>query len=193
MDGSGKGGGALSAVAASGTSVTFIGTGEKPNALELYDSKKFVGRLLGMPDLEALIEHVNNAIKEANMNPEEITSGELNFETFYSQLKAMSKMGPVKNMLGMMGLADVPKDAVEQGEQKLKLYKNIIGSMTNEERKNGHIVREQSRGKRIASGSGTSEKDVRSLLSDFNRMKKFYELFKNDRSVRKNLSKFMQK
>ncbi len=192
MDGSGKGGGALSAVSASNVNVTFIGTGEKLNALELYDSKKFVGRLLGMPDLETLLEHVNTAIKEANINPEEVGT-ELNFETFYTQLKAMSKMGPMKGMLGMMGLADVPKDMVEQGEQKLKLYKAIIGSMTKEERRSERLVRDRGRVRRIAAGSGTTEKDVRTLLSDFNKMKKFYELFKNDRNVRRNLSKFMQK
>ncbi len=191
MDGSGRGGGALSAVSAANVNITFIGTGEKMNSLELYNSEKFVGRLLGIPDIESLIKNVNEAIKEANIKPDEINSEELNFDTFYSQLKTMSKMGPVKNMLGMMGMADVPKNVVDQGEEKLSKYKVIIGSMTKEERKNDKLLRDHSRITRIAAGSGTQEKDVRMLISEFNKMKKFYEMFKNDRNVKKNLSKFM--
>ena len=192
MDGSGRGGGALSAVSAAKVNITFIGTGEKMNSLELYNSEKFVGRLLGIPDIESLIKNVNEAIKEANLKPEEINAEELNFDTFYSQLKTMSKMGPVKNMLGMMGMADVPKNLVEQGEEKMAKYKVIIGSMTKEERKNDKLLKDHSRITRIAKGSGTQEKDVRMLINEFNKMKKFYEMFKNDRNVKKNLSKFMK-
>jgi signal recognition particle subunit SRP54 len=192
MDGSGRGGGALSAVAAANVNITFIGTGEKLNSLELYNPEKFVGRLLGMPDLESLLKHVNDAIKEAQVNPDEINAEELSFDTFYTQLKAMSKMGPMKNMLGMLGVSDLPKEALEQGEAKLRKYKVMIGSMTTAERRNERLVREPSRISRIAKGSGTSEKDVRNMISEFNRMKKFYEMFKNDRNVKKNLSRFMQ-
>jgi signal recognition particle subunit SRP54 len=191
LDGSGKGGGALSAVNAADTKICFIGTGEKLAALELYDSKKFVGRLLGIPDLDALLAKVNEAIKNADMNPEDINMEELNFETFYKQLKAMTKMGPMKNVLGMLGAPDVPKDLVENSEVKLKRYEAIIGSMTKEERKSDRLVKEQSRIARIAKGSGTTEKDVRGLISDFNKMKKMVNVFKNDRNVKKNLSKFM--
>ena len=77
MDGSGRGGGALSAVSAAKVNITFIGTGEKMNSLELYNSEKFVGRLLGIPDIESLIKNVNEAIKEANLKPEEINAEEL--------------------------------------------------------------------------------------------------------------------
>lgn len=192
LDGSGKGGGALSAVSAAKINVTFVGTGEKLNAIELYNPKKFVGRLLGIPDLESLITNVQNAIKEANLKPEEVESEELNFETFYVQLKAMSGMGPMKNILGSMGLVDAPKDAIEKGEEKLKKYKVIIGSMTRDERKDEKLVREQSRIKRIASGSGTSEKDVKELLGDFNKMKRFANMIKNDRNFKKNFSRFMK-
>jgi signal recognition particle subunit SRP54 len=193
MDGSGRGGGALSAVNAAKVRVTFVGVGEKLSAIELYDSKKFVGRLLGVPDIESLIKHVNDAIAEARIKPEEIESEELNFETFYTQLKAMSKMGPIKNTLGMMGVVDVPKEVVEQGEGKLGKYSAIIGSMTLEERRDDRMVRSSDRIRRIAKGSGTEEKDVRSLLNDFNKMKKFYKMFKNDRNVKKNMTKFFSK
>ena len=191
LDGSGRGGGALSAVNSSKVKAMFVGTGEKLNALELYDSKKFVGKLLGIPDIESLIKTVNDAVKEANINPEEIDMENLDFQTFYTQLKAMSKMGPMKNVLGMMGLSDVPKNVAEESQEKLKKYEAIIGSMTVEERKHENIVKDHSRVARIAKGSGTSEKDVKNLLSDFNKMKKFYGMFKNDRSFNKKISKFM--
>ncbi|MDE1851448.1 MAG: signal recognition particle receptor subunit alpha [Candidatus Micrarchaeota archaeon] len=191
LDGSGKGGGALSAVAASKTRITFIGTGEKLNALEPYDSKKFVGRLLGMPDLESLVLKVQEAVKSANIKEEEADISNLSFDTFYKQLKAMQNVGPMKSILGMMGMADVPKDVLDTGETKLKKYGSIISSMTKEERNSDRLVKEHSRIARIAKGSGTTEKDVRELISDFNRMKKFATMFKNNRDLKKNMSKFM--
>ncbi len=192
MDGSGKGGGALSAANAAKSSIMFIGTGEKLGNIEPYDSGKFIGRLLGMPDIVSLVENVQQAIKEANLNPEEMEAEKLNFETFYTQLKAMGKMGPLKNMFGMMGMPDVPKDLIEQNEEKLSKYKDIIGSMTAEEREDERLVHSSSRVVRIARGSGTSEKDVHQLISDFNKMKKAFNRFKNDRGFVKRFSKFMK-
>jgi signal recognition particle subunit SRP54 len=193
LDGSGKGGGALSAVNAAKVGIEFIGTGEKLNAIELYDSKKFVGKLLGMPDLESLVANVQQAIKEANIKPEEAESEELNFSTFYTQLKTLNKMGPLKNMMGMLGVADAPKEVLEQSETKMKRYKAIIDSMTQEERENGSLLGNSGRIKRIARGSGSSEKEVKELISDFNKMKKLYKMMKSDRNVRKQFSKFMPK
>ncbi len=191
LDGSGKGGGALSAVNAANVNISFITAGEKLNAIELYDSKKFVGRLLGMPDLESLLANVQEAIKEANIKPEEVSIEELDFDSFYTQLKAMSKMGPLKNMMGMLGINDMPKEALQQSEEKLKKFKDIIGSMTKEERKDPQLVKASTRVARIAKGSGTTEKDVRELLNDFNKMKKMMSQFQNNRQLKKHLSKFM--
>ncbi len=190
LDGSGKGGGALSAVAAANARVTFIGTGEKLNALELYDPNKFVGRLLGIPDIEGIVSTVQEAIKEANIKPEEANIEELNFETFYTQLKAMSKMGPLKNMLNMLGIVDAPKEVISQSEEKMKKYKAIISSMTTEERRNEKLMHDSSRIRRVAKGSGTTEKDVRELLSDFAKMKKLLNVFQNDRNYKGIASKF---
>ena len=191
LDGSGKGGGALSAVNAASVRVMFTGTGEKLNALELYDSKKFVGRLLGVPDLEGLLMHVNEAIKNSDLKAEDVNTEELNFESFFKQMKAMSKMGPMKNVLGMMGLVDVPKEALETGEVKLRRYESIISSMTKDERRNERLLKDPKRVSRIARGSGVAEKDVRDLISDFNKMKKMADMLKNNRDVKKQMSKFM--
>lgn len=193
LDGSGKGGGALSAVAAARVGIEFVGTGEKLNAIELYDSAKFVSKLLGMPDLESLVANVQQAIKEANVKPEEMETEELNFNTFYTQLKTLNKMGPLKNVMASLGVADAPKEVFEQSEAKMKKYKAIIDSMTPEERNNGSILSNSGRIKRISRGSGCSEKEVRELISDFNKMKKLYRMMKSDRNVRKQFSKFMPK
>jgi len=191
MDGSGRGGGALSATAAAKVPVLFIGVGEKLNDIEPYNAEKFIGGLLGIPDIEGLVGRVQEAIKEANINPEDVDIENLTFDTFYTQLKAMGKMGPLKNVFGMLGAPDVPKEMIEQSEGKLKKYKAIIGSMTKEERNNEKLLHQPGRIARIAKGSGVSERDVHMLISDFNKMKKLFKSFKNDRSIMKKFSKFM--
>jgi signal recognition particle subunit SRP54 len=191
MDGSGKGGGALSAAHASGAKIMFIGVGEKLSNIEPYNSGKFIGRLLGIPDIEDLVNNVQRAIEEAGISESDINTTELTFDTFYNQLKTMGNMGPLKNVLGMMGAVDLPKDMISQSEEKLNTYKIIIASMTKEERKNEKLMHNPSRIARVARGSGKTEKDVHQLLSDFNKMKKAFNMFKNDRGFMKRFSKFM--
>jgi signal recognition particle subunit SRP54 len=185
MDGSSKGGGALSATNAAKAPALFIGLGEKLSNLEPFDPSKFIGGLLGIPDIESLIDKVSSAIKEAGITKEEAESEELNFETFYAQLKAMNKMGPLKGVLSMMGAVDVPKEYVEKGEERMNKYKAIIASMTTAERKDDKLLHDRSRIARIARGSGTKEKDVTDMMSEFNKMKKLFNSFKNDRNMRK--------
>jgi signal recognition particle subunit SRP54 len=185
MDGSGKGGGALSAASAASAHALFIGTGEKLGNLEPFDPNRFIGGLLGIPDIELLVEHVNKAVKEANLDAKKLETEELNFETFYQQLEAMGKMGPLKSVFGMLGAPDVPKEVMEQGEEKLKKYKVIIGSMTKAERKNERLLHQSGRIERIAKGSGTTEKDVRMLINEFGKMRKTFDMLKNDRNFKK--------
>ena len=133
MDGSGKGGGALSAASAVNVKVMFIGVGEKLGNLEPFNPSKFIGNLLGIPDIEGLVKNITTAISESKMDPKKLETEELNFETFYDQLDAMKNMGPLKNVFGMMGAGNVSKEVIDQGEVRLKRYKVIIGSMTKEE------------------------------------------------------------
>ncbi|MDE1856762.1 MAG: signal recognition particle receptor subunit alpha [Candidatus Micrarchaeota archaeon] len=188
MDGSSKGGGALSAATAANTNVLFIGIGEKLSNIEPFDADKFIGGLLGIPDISSLIDKVQSAIKEADIKPEEMQVDELNFDTFYTQLKAMSKMGPLKNLFGMMGAPDLPNEMVEKGQDKLNKYKHIISSMTKEERMDESLLHSPSRIARIAKGSGTTEKEVHQLISEFNRMKRAFNKLKNDRNIKKRLA-----
>ena len=189
MDGTGKGGGALSAANAASARVLFIGIGEKLKDLEPFDADKFIGGLLGVPDIASLVEHVQSAVKEANIKPEEIDIEKFNIDTFYSQLKALNKMGPLKSVLGMLGAPDMPKDLVEQSEGKLNKYKIIISSMTKAERNDEHLLHEQGRVARIAKGCGMTERDVRELISDFNKMKRSFKMLKNDRNMKRFFSK----
>ena len=192
MDGSGKGGGALSSVAASGAKVAFIGTGEKIGDFEVFDAKKFVGRLLGFPDLEALLEKVKKAGVE-EVDAGKILEEDLTIESFYEQLKATKKLGPLKGVFQMMGMVDLPKELMEESEEKLKKYEVIINSMTKQERKDVELVRKsKQRTERIASGSGTKPEDVRELLSQFEKMRKFLNAFKKNRGLRKQVEKMMK-
>jgi signal recognition particle subunit SRP54 len=185
MDGSGKGGGALSAASAASAKVMFIGVGEKLGNIEPFNPNKFIGNLLGIPDIESLVKHINTAISESKIDTKKLETEELNFETFYEQLGAMNNMGPLKNVFGMMGAGNVPKEVIDQGEDKLKRYKVIIGSMSKAERKNERLLHEPGRVTRIANGSGVSERDVRAMVADFNKMKKAFGMLKNDRNLKR--------
>ncbi|MBI5223510.1 signal recognition particle protein [Candidatus Micrarchaeota archaeon] len=190
MDGSGKGGGALSAVGASNAKIAFIGVGEKPADLEIYNAQKFVGRLLGVPDFEGLLEKIKKISEENDLK--KIESDELTIETFYDQLKAMKKLGPLGNVMSMMGLNDVPKEYAQQSEEKLKKFEAMIGSMTRAEKKDAKLLKNNvSRIGRIARGSGCTEKEVKEFLNQFEKMEKMVGMFKHNRGFRKKMEKMM--
>ncbi len=191
MDGSGKGGGALSAVATSGAKVAFIGTGEKMDALEPFDAQKFVGRLLGFPDLGALMDKVKKIAEEEKL-PDQLEE-KLTMRVFYEQLKAAKKLGPLSSVFSMMGATDLPSDMVKTSEDKLKKFEVIISSMTPAEREDAALLRKhRSRISRIAKGSGTSEQDVRDLLVQFERVSSMFGQFKKNRGFRKKMEKMMK-
>ena len=172
MDGTAKGGAALSSCYATGAKVKFIGVGEKLEQLEEYDPVSFVSRMLGMGDLKALMEK----IKESELKEEDakrIMSGKFTLKDFYDQIAGMQKMGPLSGILEMIpGLSTaLPEEIVHMQEEKLKKYKYIIDSMTKEERENPEIIH-ASRIKRIAKGAGVAEKDVRDLLKQYELTKK---------------------
>ncbi|MBU0532963.1 signal recognition particle receptor subunit alpha [Candidatus Micrarchaeota archaeon] len=191
MDGSGKGGGVLSSVAASEAKIAFIGIGEKIGDLETYNSERFVGRLLGVPDIEGLMEKVKEISEGTDLK--KIETDELTIETFYEQLKAAKKMGPLGNVFSMLGAADIPKEMVQQSEEKLKKFEAMINSMAKAEKKDASLLRKNAnRIARVAKGSGCSEKEVREFLSQFEKMEKMMNKFKKDRGFRKKLEKMLK-
>jgi len=190
MDGSGKGGGALSSVAASKAKIAFVGTGEKAGDFESYDSAKFVGRLLGVPDIGALMEKIKQISTETDLK--KIESEELTIETFYEQLKAAKKLGPLGNVFSMLGAADIPKEMVQQSEDKMKKFESMINSMTKEEKRDAALLKSSpNRIARIAKGSGCSDKEVREFLSQFEKMEKMMNMFKKNRGFRKKMEKML--
>ena len=103
-------------------------------------------------------------------------------------------MGPLKNILSMMGAVDLPKEMVVAGEEKLKGIEAIIQSMTKEERRDVSLLKRQpSRIKRIAKGSGRSEKEVREFIAQFEKMERLMKRFKKDRGMKKKLEEMFKR
>ncbi len=169
MDSSAKGGAAIAACSVTGAKVKFIGTGEKFDAFEKYDPKRFVSRMLGLGDLETLLEKAREVVKPEKI--EKIVEGEFSLEDFVEQIESIRSMGPLSNIISMIPGFSLPKDLLKQQEEKMKKWKYMIQSMTPEERKNPEIINE-SRIRRIARGSGTKEEEVRELLDQYFKMRK---------------------
>ena len=174
LDGSARGGGALSAVAATGAPIKFVGTGEKTEDIEAFVPSRFVGRLLGMGDLETLLDKVREAeISVPEKKAKAILSGKFTLTDMFEQFEALKGMGTFKKLLKMIpGMSyDIPDDMVNMAEGRLDKWRVMIQSMTPEERDNPKIFN-ASRMKRVARGSGTNEKDVKELLKQYAMMRR---------------------
>ncbi|MEM2118746.1 MAG: signal recognition particle protein Srp54 [Candidatus Bathyarchaeia archaeon] len=174
LDGSARGGGALSAVAATGAPIKFIGTGEKVEDIEAFVPSRFVGRLLGMGDLETLLEKVREAeIKVPEKKAKAILSGKFTLKDMYDQFEAMKGMGTFRKLMQMIpGMSpQIPDDMLNTAEDKLEKWRVMIQSMTPQERENPKIFN-ASRMKRVARGSGTNEKEVKELLKQYLMMRR---------------------
>ncbi len=185
LDGSSRGGGALSAVAATGAPIKFIGTGEKIEDIEAFIPSRFVGRLLGMGDLETLLEKVKDAeIKVPQKKAKDIMSGNFTLTDMYEQFQAVKKMGPFGKVLKMIpGMStDVPEEMLNTAEGRLDKWGIIIQSMTPAEKENPKLLN-SSRAKRIAHGSGTTEKEVKELLKQYIMMRKMLKMFKHKKKL----------
>jgi signal recognition particle subunit SRP54 len=191
LDGSARGGGALSAVAATGAPIKFIGTGEKIEDIESFVPSRFVGRLLGMGDLETLLEKVKEAeVKVPEKKAKQILSGNFTLTDMYEQFEAMKGMGPFKKVLSMLpGMSyNIPDEMLNTAEGRLEKWRVIIQSMRSEEKENPKIFN-SSRVKRVARGSGTTEKDVKDLLKQYVMMRKMLKMFKRKKKLPFNLGK----
>lgn len=184
MDGTAKGGGALSACAVTGAPIKFIGVGEKVDDFEIFNPKGFVGRLLGMGDLEALLEKAKEAIteEEAKDIEKKLLKGEFNLIDLYQQMEAMSKMGPLGKVLEMIpgfGQISLPKEALKLQEGKLQKWKHAMNSMTKAELEDPEIIDAQ-RIERISKGSGVSTSDIRDMIKQYKQSKKMVKMLKGE-------------
>ena len=182
LDGTAKGGGALTAVDQTDSSVAFIGTGEEVSDVERFDPDGFISRLLGMGDIRALVDRVEEAMEESDieeeeLDPEKLLSGDFTLRDVYKQMEAMGSMGRLDQVMdmipGMGGMGalkdEMPEDFAEVTEKRLDKYRAVMDSMTDEELDNPSRVG-ASEVRRVARGSGTSEEDVRELLEYYNTM-----------------------
>lgn len=193
LDGTAKGGGALSACAITGAKVKFIGVGEKVDAFEEFDPKRFVGRLLGMGDIEALLEKAKEAMteEEAQDLSKKLLKGEFSLVDLYSQMEAMGKMGPLSKVMEMIpgfGQIKIPKEALQIQEGKLKKWKHAMDSMTKKELEDPEEI-DNSRIERIAKGSGLSVADIRDLLKQYKQSKKMMKMMKGGKGMEKMMKK----
>jgi len=185
LDGSARGGGALSAVAATGAPIKFISTGEKVEDIEPFVPSRFVGRLLGMGDLQSLIEKVREAeVQVPEKKMKAILSGKFTLTDMYEQFEAMKGMGPFRRILKMIpGMSyNIPDDMMEMAEDRLQKWRVIIQSMTPDERDDPKTFN-ASRIRRVARGSGTGEKEVKELLQQYGMMKRMIKTLRRKRAL----------
>jgi len=198
MEGTAKAGGALSACAVSGAPIKFIGVGEKIEDLEQFNPQGFVGRILGMGDLEALLEKAKEAITEEDAEDlgKRFLKGDFNLLDLYEQMEAMSKMGPLSKVMEMIpgfGQIKLPKEMLKVQEDKLKRWRFVMDSMNQEELERPDELIDASRVERIAKGSGCSSKDVRELVKQYRQSKKMIKMLKGKGDINKLMNQFQGK
>jgi signal recognition particle subunit SRP54 len=184
LDGHAKGGGALSAVAATQSPIIFLGTGEHMDDLEEFDTRRFVGKLLGMGDIEALIQNIREVVpKDEEMNKElvnRLQRGEFSLRDMYDQFENIMKMGPLnKVMENLPGMSNLLKQGNLKGldsNQKVKVYMTVMDSMTDAELDDPRVLDNKktrdTRIIRIARGAGRSIREVNELLDQFKHFQK---------------------
>lgn len=170
MDATGKGGGALTACYATGAKIMFITKGETPDDMEIYDPKKFVARLVGIPDIETIVEKAKAAGLESSAK--KIMKADFDLNDFYEQIAGVGQVGSFSGIADMLGVGNrVPKDMLEKQQEKTKKWKFVLDSMTPKEKNNPDLI-DASRVKRIAKGSGTTEQEVKEFLNNYYKTKK---------------------
>ncbi|MBU0894074.1 MAG: signal recognition particle receptor subunit alpha [Nanoarchaeota archaeon] len=176
MDSTAKAGGALTACAETQASVYFIGTGEKINDIEEFNPERFLSRLLGMGDLESLIEKIKSATgkDEQEKMQKALESGKLSLQDVIEQVKSMNSLGgfdKIKSMVPGLGNAKIPENALENQETKIAKWEHILKSMTKQEKENPDLLKDSKTGNsrinRIAKGAGVANSDIRSLIKQY--------------------------
>jgi signal recognition particle subunit SRP54 len=174
LDGDARGGAALSVVSMTGRPIRFASEGEKMSEFDYFYPDRMAGRILGMGDVLTLIEKAESQMdrEEAEAQGKKLMSGKFDFEDFLRQMRMIKKMGPLSGLLGMIpGLGNQLKN-VEIDDRQLNRVEAMVTSMTARERRNPKLLSNPSRVRRIARGSGTTQKDVQMLVKQFGEMQK---------------------
>jgi signal recognition particle subunit SRP54 len=176
LDGHAKGGGALSAVAATESPIIFIGTGEQFDDFEEFDAKSFIKRLLGLGDIDKLFSVVQEAVP-MDKQPEllnKIQHGQFTLRDMYEQFQSVLKMGSISQVMSLIpGISSslLEKGREKEGIARIKRFMCMMDSMTDDEL-DGHKPMVPTRIIRVARGSGTSVKEVEILLEEYKRFAK---------------------
>ena len=193
LDGSAKGGGALSAVSETKAPIVYVGTGEHLEDLEKFDPPRFISRLLGMGDLQTLLEKVQDVTDAelAEDTAKKIMTGKFTLHEMYDQMKTLKDMGPLQKIMNLLpfnmtGGQKLPMGSLEDTQDKLKKFSIIMDSMTKAEMDNPQIIK-TSRVQRIARGAGCDIKDVKALIKYYNMSRKAIKGFSSNRKIRKKL------
>ncbi|PCR92274.1 signal recognition particle protein Srp54 [Natrinema ejinorense] len=187
LDGTAKGGGALTAVDQTDSSIAFLGTGEEVQDVERFEPDGFISRLLGMGDLSQLAERVERAmeqteIEEDDWDPEDMLQGQFTLNDMQKQMEAMNNMGPLDQVMDMIpglggGIKDqLPDDAMDVTQERMRTFSVIMDSMTEAEKEYPKAIG-ASQIERIARGSGTDEEQVRQLLQQYKMMERTIKQF----------------
>ncbi len=194
LDGTAKGGGALSAVSETDSAIAFIGVGETSDDLEKFEADRFISRLLGMGDIKSLIERAEETLKTEDIDMEGMLSGKFTLKDMYKQLEAMNKLGPLKQVMQMLPMGklgmNISEDTYSVTQEKMKRYKFIMDSMNDRELEDPKHIN-SSRITRIARGSGTKYEEVRELLKYHKMMQKTLKGMKGGKfNIQKMMKKF---
>eukprot|EP01121_Diplochlamys_sp_Union-15-3_P014621 TRINITY_DN4685_c0_g1_i1.p1 TRINITY_DN4685_c0_g1~~TRINITY_DN4685_c0_g1_i1.p1 ORF type:complete len:477 (-),score=120.04 TRINITY_DN4685_c0_g1_i1:9-1439(-) len=175
MDGHAKGGGALSAVAATKSPIIFLGTGEHIEDLDPFETEAFVSRLLGLGDVKGMWNLIKEAVP-AESQPQiakRLQEGKFSLRDMYEQFQNMLKMGPLNKVMEMLpGFGNLLQGVKgEAGNAKVKAYMTIMDSMTDKELDDPKVIND-SRINRISKGSGRSVREVKELLAQYKQFEK---------------------
>ncbi|MEF8879081.1 MAG: signal recognition particle protein Srp54 [Candidatus Thermoplasmatota archaeon] len=198
LDGTAKGGGALSAASEVDAPIVFIGTGEHSTDFEKFDPAGFISRILGMGDIKTLLEKAEESMKgkDAEKAAKRIMSGKFTLHDMYEQMDMLSGMGSLKKVADMLpsGFSGAASDKLEkkldmdETEDKLEMFRIIMDSMTEEEMNKPNIIR-SSRVNRIARGAGVENRHVKELLKYYKTTKRMMKGFSGNRRMQKKLMK----
>ena len=180
VDGDARGGAALSMRAVTGLPIKFLGTGERIDALDLFDARRVAGRILGQGDVVALVERASADLDHAKTEAmaKRLAKGQFDLNDLSDQLAQMEKMGGVEGLMGMMpGVRQVKKQMAEAGvsDRIIRRQRAIIGSMTKIERKKPDLLA-ASRKRRIAAGAGVEVAEVNRLLKQHRQMQDAFKM-----------------
>ncbi len=189
LDGTAKGGGAISACKTTNAKVYFIGVGEHNNEFEEFDAPRFVSKILGFGDIEGLLEKAQE-MEFTDEITNYLVKGKFTLNDLYIQIREIKKLGTLNKIVEMLptGGIKIPKEFIEMQDEKLKIYKFIMDSMTKKEKENPEII-DSKRVARIVGGSGKKEREVYELLKMYKVMKRYVKTMNDERK----LAGFMKK